>query len=580
MVNVTIDNIKVQVEPGTTILQAAKKAGIDIPTLCYLKEINEIGACRVCEVEVKGARALAAACVMPVSEGMEVSTTSKVVREARLATVELILSNHNRDCLTCSSNHKCELQTLAEELCVRESPFEGEHDFGIVDTSSPSIVRDQSKCVLCGRCVSVCKKIQGTAILDFTDRGFHTGVSPVLNKNLADVPCIYCGQCVTACPTAALHEKEDLDVVWAALENPDLHVVVQTAPSVRAALGEKFGLPVGTRVTGKMVSALKRLGFNKVYDTNFGADMTIMEEGHELLDRLNNSGVLPMITSCSPGWVRFCEYNYPEFIPNLSSCKSPMTMFGAIVKSYYAEKTGIDPKKIFNVAIMPCTAKKAEAMREEMEVNGLRDIDAVLTTRELAKMIKQARINFHSLEDGEFDADLLGDYSGAGVIFGATGGVMEAALRTVADVVTGKDLADFEFKSVRGVEGIKEAEIYVGDTKVRIAVVHGTSNAAILLDKIKAGEAKYDFIEVMACSGGCVTGGGQPRISATTRAEMDVREKRASVLYSEDASLPVRKSHKNPQIIKLYDDYLGKPNGHKAHELLHTKYEAKEAYPL
>jgi len=577
-VTLTVDNIQVEIEKGSTILDAARKIGVDIPTLCYMKDINEIAACRVCLVEVEGARSLPAACVQPVSEGMVVRTRSKLVREARTATVELILSDHNKNCLTCARNRNCELQTLAEELGIKEVPFEGENDFGVVDDASPSIVRDQSKCILCGRCVQVCKKEQGVEVLNFTDRGFATKVSPAFNMSMDKVPCIYCGQCVNACPVAALSEKDNTDAVWEAIEDNDIHVVVQTAPAVRAALGEEFGLPIGTRVTGKMVTALKRMGFDKVYDTNFGADLTIMEEGHELIDRIKNGGKLPMITSCSPGWVRFCEFNYPEFIPNLSSCKSPHQMVGAMVKSYYAEKNGIDAKKIVTVSVMPCISKKSEAAREELSVNGNQDVDIVITTRELAKMIKQARIDFNGLVDSDFDGDLMGDYTGAGVIFGATGGVMEAALRTVADVLSGKSINKFEYAEVRGLEGVKEAEIQLGDLTAKVAVVHGTKNAADLLDKIKAGQADYHFIEIMGCSGGCVNGGGQPHISAKVRASMDIRAERAKALYEEDKARPERKSHLNPQIKKLYDEYLEKPNSHKAHELLHTKYKAKTQY--
>lgn len=578
-VTLTIDNIKVEVPKGSTILEAAKTIGIDIPTLCYLKEINEVGACRVCLVEIEGARGLQASCVYPVSEGMVVKTNTKKVRDARKATVELILSNHNRECLTCFRNKNCELQSLAEELNINEIPFDGEKLEKVIDNQSHSIVRDPSKCILCGRCVNVCKNVQQIGILEFTNRGFKTEVAPAFDVSMADAPCIYCGQCIVACPVAALREKEDIERVWDALEDPNVHVVVQTAPAVRAALGEEFGLPIGTRVTGKMVAALRRLGFDKVYDTNFAADLTIMEEGHELLARIQNGGKLPMITSCSPGWIRYCEFNYPEFLDNLSTCKSPHQMMGAIVKSYYAEKNDIDPKKIFVVSIMPCTSKKTESARPEMKGTGLRDVDAVLTTRELGKMIKQARIKFLELADEKFDESLLGDYTGAAVIFGTTGGVMEAALRTVADVLEEKSLEEIEYKAVRGVENIKEAELTLAGNKIRVAVAHGAASAKQLLDMVKAGEKDYHFIEIMGCSGGCVTGGGQPQVSSKVLSECDVRIERAKALYEEDTLLEFRKSHENPQILKLYEEFLGKPNSHKAHELLHTHYVAREKFP-
>ncbi|MCT4620831.1 MAG: NADH-dependent [FeFe] hydrogenase, group A6 [Marinisporobacter sp.] len=577
-VTLTIDNIKVEVPKSYTILQAAKTAGIDIPTLCYLKDVNEVGACRVCLVEIQGARALQASCVHPVAEGMVIKTNSKKVRDARKSNVELILSNHNRECLTCDRNNKCELQSLADQLGIREIPFEGEKLETVIDDKSFSIVRDPSKCILCGRCVSTCRNVQNIGILDFVNRGYNTQVAPAFDKSMADAPCIYCGQCIVACPVAALREKDDIERVWDAIDNEDVHVVVQTAPAVRAALGELFGLPIGTRVTGKMVSALKRLGFDKVYDTNFAADLTIMEEGHELLGRIQNGGTLPMITSCSPGWIRYCEFNYPEFIDNLSSCKSPHQMMGAIIKSYYAEKHNIDPKKIFVVSIMPCTSKKTESAREEMNVEGLRDVDAVLTTRELGKMIKQARIKFLELEDDKFDQDLLGDYTGAGVIFGATGGVMEAALRTVAEVLEGKSIENVEYQAVRGIEDIKEATLTLGGMEVKIAVAHGTASAGKLLDMVKNGKKEYHFIEIMGCSGGCVCGGGQPHVDAKTLMDVDIRVERAKALYEEDEILEIRKSHENPQIIKLYDDFLEKPNSHKAHELLHTHYTKREKY--
>ena len=578
-VNLTIDGIKVEAVAGDTILAAAKSVGIEIPTLCFLKDLNEVGACRVCLVEVEGARSLLASCVQQVAEGMVVNTKTQKVRDARKSTIELILSNHMRECTTCERNLKCELQYIADGLGVSEIYFDGEKTAGgICDDASPSIVRDQSKCILCGRCINVCKQQQNVGILDFQGRGIGTKVGPVGNRSLTDVPCLYCGQCVNVCPVGALKEKEDIDRLWAAIESHEVHVVVQTAPAVRAGLGEEFAMPIGSRVTGKMVTALKRLGFDKVYDTNFAADLTIMEEGYELLDRVQNGGVLPMMTSCSPGWVRFLEFYYPEFIPNLSTAKSPHMMLGAIVKTHYAKVHNIDPKSIFVVSVMPCTAKKAEIVRPEMKVNGLRDVDCVITTRELAKMIKQARISFEVLPDSEFDQDLLGEYTGAGAIFGVTGGVMEAAIRTVADILSGEDLKEFEYNAVRGTTEIKEAQVNVGDLTVKVAVAHSTSAATVLLEKMKRGEADYHFIEVMCCSGGCVNGGGQPRVSNKDRLAMDIRKERAKAIYEEDESRQFRKSHKNPDILKLYDDFLEKPNSHKAHELLHTTYMERDKY--
>lgn len=582
-IKLTIDNIPVEVEQGATVLEAAKKVGINIPVLCFLKGINEVGDCRLCVVEVAGGRSLQHACILGATDGMVINTATKRCRQSRERTLELLLSAHNRECLTCYRNKRCELQDLVDELDIREIPYQGEWGEFTYDDSSLSLVRDQSKCLLCGRCVSACKKTQGVGILNFVNRGFATRVAPAFDMNMAEVPCLYCGHCITSCPVGALKERDDTEEVLNVLdsvENPGLHVIVQTAPSVRAALGEEFGLPFGTRVTGKMVAALRRFGFDKVYDTNFGADLTIMEEGHEFIDRFQNGGVLPMITSCSPGWVRYCEFYYPEFIDNLSSAKSPHQMFGAIAKSYYAERNNIDPSKIVVVSVMPCTSKKTEASRPMLEVNGLRDVDIVITTRELARMIKRAHIDFNALEDEEFDQDLLGDYSGAGVIFGATGGVMEAALRTVADVLEGKDLEKVEYNQVRGLEDVKEATLTLGGKQVRVAVAHGTAVAGKLLDKIKAGEAHYDFIEIMGCTGGCVTGGGQPHVSAKDRVKYDIRAERAKALYEEDKTRSARKSHQNPQIQQLYKDYLGKPNSHKAHDLLHTNFGKKEKFPL
>ncbi len=579
LVNITIDDRKIQVPKNYTILEAAREANIAIPTLCFLKDINEIGACRMCVVEVKGARALQAACVYPVSEGLVINTKSPAVREARKVTLELILSNHDKKCLTCVRSRNCELQKLSEDLNVKEIRYEGESVNLPLDNFSPSIVRDPNKCVLCRRCVSMCKNIQTVSVIDTVERGFKTTVSSAFNKSLNEVPCTMCGQCITVCPVGALREKDDTEKVWDALANPDLHVVVQTAPAVRVALGEEFGMPIGSRVTSNMIASLRRLGFKKVFDTDTAADLTIMEEGTELLNRINNNGKLPLITSCSPGWIKFCEHNYPEFLDNLSSCKSPHEMFGAVLKSYYAEKMGIDPAKIFVVSIMPCTAKKYEAQRPELSSTGYADVDVVLTTRELAKMIKEAGIDFTELPERHFD-DPMGEATGAGVIFGATGGVMEAALRTVAEILEGKSIDAIEYNAVRGVEGIKEAVVEAGGLKIKAAVAHGLGNARKLLDKIKAGEAEYHFIEIMGCPGGCVNGGGQPIQPSSVRSWVDLRAERAKAIYEEDRSLPIRKSHENPKVKALYDEYFEKPGSHKSHKLLHTHYVKRANYPV
>ncbi len=571
-VNLKINGLSVSAPKDATILEAARLAGINIPTLCYLKDVNQIGACRMCLVEIKGARSFAAACVQPVGEGMEVYTNTPALRRSRKNTLELILSTHDKKCLSCVRSGDCELQRLAREYGVDESKYEGEKPHYELDTSAAHMVRDNNKCILCRRCVGACAE-QGIGVIGPNRRGFASHIGCAFEMDLAETSCVSCGQCIVACPTGALYEKDDTAKVFEAIGDPEKIVVVQTAPAVRAALGESFGMPIGTNVKGKMVAALRRLGFDKVFDTDFSADLTIMEEANEFIERVKNGGKLPLITSCSPGWVKFCEHYYEDFIDNLSSCKSPQQMFGAIVKTYYAEKENIDPSKLFVVSVMPCTAKKFERGRDNQAAAGMQDIDAVLTTRELASMIKRAGLMFESLPDEEFDLP-LGIGSGAGVIFGATGGVMEAALRTAVETLTDQKLEGeaLDFKEVRGTEGIKEATYKVGDLDVNVAVVSGLKNARILLDKIRAGEANYHFVEVMACPGGCVNGGGQPIQPASVRNNTDIRALRASVLYNEDKNLPIRKSHENPVIKELYDTYLEKPGSHKAHEILHTTY--------
>ena len=583
-VNIKIEGIPFEVEAGMTILDAAKSCGFEIPSLCAFNngECSK-GSCRVCLVEATGARGLVASCVYPVSEGMEITISSPKATAARRSSVELLLSNHNKNCQQCDKNGKCELLHVAKITGARDDMYQGEQTPTTLDRLTPSIVRDTSKCILCGRCVARCKNAHGLGILGFEKRGFNTIVAPAENRSFANSPCILCGQCVSVCPTGALMEVSDIDKVDEAMK-AGKYVVVQTAPAVRAALGEEFDMPIGSLVTGKMVAALKRLGFKKVFDTNFAADLTIMEEATELLGRIKDGGKLPMITSCSPGWVNYAEYNYGDLLPHLSSCKSPHEMFGAILKSYYCEKNGIDPKDMFVVSIMPCTAKKSEKARPELSVNGLPDVDAVLTTRELAKLIKRSGINFVKLPDAEFDNDIVGDYTGAGVIFGTTGGVMEAALRTAAFKLTGKELDKAELTAVRGFDGIKEAAYDLSGITVKVAVAHGMKNAKVLLDDIRAGKSEYHFIEIMGCPGGCIAGGGQPYVRPCFLPNEDAdildtfKAKRAAALYQEDASKALRASHKNPQIIKLYEDYLEEPNSHKAHELLHTHYTAREKF--
>jgi len=576
MANLTIDGCKVSVEEGTTILKAAERVGINIPTLCYHPDLEATGACGVCVVKVEGMPALKRACCTPVGNGWIVRTQTAEVRDARKLVVELLLSSHPADCLICRKNGNCELQKLAEDLGIREIRFGRIEKDLPRDTSSSSIVRDPNKCVLCGRCVEVCQQVQTVVAIDFTKRGIDTIIGLPFEKGLGDSVCTNCGQCINYCPVGAIYEKEQLSGVWEALADPEKHVVVQEAPAIRVSLGEEFGIAPGEVVSGKMHAVLRRLGFDAVFDTNFAADLTIMEEANELLERVKKGGPFPMFTSCCPGWIKFMETFYPDLMENVSSCKSPQQMFGAMAKTYYAQKAGIDSSKIISVSVMPCTAKKFEAKRPEMKDSGYQDVDYVLTTRELAQMIKEAGIDFKSLPEEKANP-ILGEYTGAGTIFGATGGVMEAALRTAYEFATGKTLENVDFIMVRGMEGIKEAEIEINGTKIKVAVVHGLGNARQVLNKVreqkKKGIAKYHFIEIMACPGGCVGGGGQPYGS-----DMKTREERGKGLYEEDKVLTYRKSHENPYIKKLYEDYLEEPLSEKAHHLLHTQYAKREVY--
>lgn len=576
--NIKINGMNVSAPKGSTILEAAKIANIDIPTLCYMKDINAIGACRICMVEVKGARSLVSSCVYPIFEGMEIFTNTPKVLDSRKKTLELILSTHDRKCLSCVRSGNCELQTLCHDLKVEDEGFyDGANEKYDIDYSAAHMYRDNNKCILCRRCSAVCDKVQGIGVIGANERGFKTHISSAFEQGLGDTSCVSCGQCIAVCPTGALSEKDNTDEVFQALADSSKYVIVQTAPAVRAALGEAFGYPIGTNVEGKMAAALRRLGFKQVFDTDFAADLTIMEEATEFLDRVKNGGKLPLITSCSPGWIKYCEHYFPDMTENLSSCKSPMQMFGATAKTYFAEKMGIDPKDMVVVAVMPCTAKKFEIGRDDENAAGVADVDISITTRELARMIERAGISFKDLPDEEFDAP-LGISTGAAVIFGVTGGVMEAALRTAVETLTGEELKNLDFKEVRGLEGIKEATYNVAGMDIKVAVVSGLNNAKELLTKVKNGEADYHFIEIMGCPGGCINGGGQPQQPASVRNFTDIREARAKALYDQDAGMTVRKSHENEAIKALYKDYFGTPGSHKAHEILHTSYVKRGLY--
>ena len=578
-INVKVNGVEVSVPKGTTALEAARLAGAQVPTLCFLKDINEIGACRICVVKASKARGYVASCVYPVNDGEEITTNSQDLIDARRMTLELILSNHKKECLTCVRSGKCELQQLSQEYGVADQDrFAGRMNKYDIDASASHMTRDNEKCILCRRCSAACTRLQDIAVIGANDRGFDTHIASPFELPLGEVACVSCGQCITVCPTGALSERDDTQKVYDAIRDPEKHVIVQTAPAVRVGLAEEFGYDIGTVVTGKMITAIRRLGVDKVFDTNFSADLTIMEEATEFLGRYQKKENLPMITSCSPGWIKYAEYYYPEFIPNLSTCKSPQGMFGSAAKTYYAEKMGIDPKDIYVVSVMPCTAKKFEAERlDHTAVKGLADIDAVITTRELARMIRKNGILFNQLPDGEFDAP-FGLGSGAGTIFGATGGVMEAALRTAVYSITGSNPEKIDFEEVRGTQGIKEAEYDVAGNKVRVAVASGLANAKKVLEMVKSGEKEYDFIEIMACPGGCVNGGGQPIQPANVRNVTDIRAARAAGLYADDKSLPVRFSHDNPDIKRIYEEYFGEPNSHKAHEILHTGYTVRSKY--